>query len=131
MRFLLRFILILATAYGLQLFLPFWAVALAAFVVGLALSQRRKKRGYGKVPPPAYAFWAGFLAVGLLWGIKAFMLDRGNESLLSPQIAELILGKPTGGGPLIMIGITALLGALLGGFGAMTGNLLGEAIKNR
>ncbi len=131
MRVILRFVLIFFLAWGLQLFLPFWSVALAAFVVGLLMSQKRKKRLFGKDTSPARSFLAGFLAIFLLWGVTAWILDARNESLLSGQIYELIFQstdlilQPG----FVMVLLTGLIGGLLGGLSAMTGNLLGEAIQ--
>ncbi|MDP5171651.1 MAG: hypothetical protein NWR72_15500 [Bacteroidia bacterium] len=131
MRFLLRFILILLFSWLLQLFLPFWSVAIVAFVVGLLLSQKRKKRLYGRNTPPARAFLAGFLAIFLLWGVRALLLDLGNESLLSLEIFTIIFQSPEAlpYPSYVMIALSATIGGLLGGLSAMSGNLLGEAIQ--
>lgn len=131
MRLLLRFLLIFLLSWLAQSFLPFWSAAIVAFVVGLLLSQKRKRRLYGKDTPPARAFLVGFLALFLLWGVKAFLLDHENGSLLSLDIFTLIfqseeaLPYPS----YFMVGLSALFGGLMGGFSAMTGNLLGEAIQ--
>ena len=131
MRFLLRFVLILLSAWLLQLFLPFWSAAVAAFVVGLLMSQKRKKRLFGKDTPPARAFLAGFTAVFLLWAITAWILDSGNGGVLSQQIFTLIFQDPNAlpEPSLMMVLISASAGGLLAGLAAMTGNLLGEAIQ--
>ncbi len=131
MRFLLRFLLILGLSFAAQLFMPFWSVAVVAFLVGLALSQRRKKRLYGKDTPPARAFLAGFLAIFLLWGIAAFWFDARNGSQLSVDIFTLLFQSPDllPMPAMVMVLLTAMLGGLLSGCSAMTGNLLGEAIR--
>ena len=131
MRFLLRFVLILLTAWLLQSFLPFWAAALAAFGIGLILSQKRRKRLYGKSTPPARAFLAGFLAIFLLWAVQAYLIDQANGSLLSMDIFKLLLQDENAlPYPVyFMIFLSGTIGGLVGGFSAMTGNLLGEAIQ--
>lgn len=131
MRFLLRFVLILLTAWLLQSVFPFWAAAVAAFGIGLLLSQRRRKRLYGKNTPPARAFLAGFLAIFLLWAVNAYRIDLANGSLLSQDVFKLLLQDANSlqYPAYFMILLTGCVGGLLGGFSAMTGNLLGEAIQ--
>lgn len=131
MRLLLRFLLILLLSWLAQSFLPFWTAAIVAFAVGLLLSQKRKRRLYGKSTPPPRAFLAGFFALFFLWGVTAFLLDHANGSLLSLDIFTLIfqseeaLPYPS----LVMVALSAFIGGLIGGFSAMSGNLLGEAIQ--
>ncbi len=132
MRFILKTLLIAAAAYGLLLFLPFWSAALAAFVIAAAMSRRRRKKLYGKSPAKPWAFWSGFVGVALVWGIHAWVLDSANASLLSGKIAQMLTSKASvpGFGPAMMLLLTTLIGGLIGGMGALTGNLLGEAVRN-
>jgi hypothetical protein len=69
---------------------------------------------------PGKAFLAGFLGVGLCWGILAGWIDMRNESLLSSQIGELFMGISS----ISVITIGAVIGGLAGGFGGMTGGAL-------
>lgn len=130
MKFFVRFILILVVGYFALKFFPFWVSAFVAFVVGLGLSEQRKRRMFGKKTPPPLSFLAGFLAMFLLWGGFTFLIDHQNASLLSQKVAQLIPGAAGSAGNYMMIIISALIGGLLGGFGALSGNLLGEAIKS-
>jgi len=57
MRFPVQILAIIILGFFLELFLPWWSVALAAFVGGLLINTRMN-------------FLAGFLAVGLLWIIN-------------------------------------------------------------
>ncbi len=131
MRFLLRFLLILALAFLLQQWLPFWSVAIAGFTVGLLLSQKRRRRLYGKNTPPARAFLAGLLAIAVLWGVKAFLIDQANGHQLSTDVFTLIFQSPDAlpSPHWVMIGLSSLLGGLLGGLSAWSGNQLGEAVQ--
>lgn len=131
MRLFLRFLFIFLFSWLFQSFLPFWSAAIVAFVVGLLLSQKRKRRLYGKSTPPPRAFLAGFFALFFLWGITAFFLDRANHSLLSLDIFTLIFQSPEAlpYPSLTMVTISAFIGGLVGGFSSMSGNLLGEAIQ--
>jgi len=92
------------------LYLSWWSIALAAGLVSLVIPQR-----------PGIAFCSGFLAVFLLWGLLALSIDTANESILSKKIAQLL---PLGGSPILLILVTALVGALVGGMAALSGSYL-------
>ncbi|GAB4411080.1 MAG: hypothetical protein OHK0039_15930 [Bacteroidia bacterium] len=101
-----------------------------AFVVGWMLSERRRKRAFGKQPAPPRSFLAGFLALFLLWGGLAFRLNAANASLLAGKMGAMFLPELPISAPLALILLTASIGGLLGGFATLSGNLLGEAIKS-
>jgi hypothetical protein len=92
------------------LYLPWWGIALAAGLVSLVIPQR-----------PGMAFLSGFLAVFLLWALLAWSIDAANESILSKKIAMIL---PLGGSSVLLILITALVGALVGGLAALSGSYL-------
>lgn len=133
MRFVFRLLLIAILTYLVGWQLPqfsVWPVAVVALLVGLLLSQSQKRSIFSRRKPPrAYAFGAGFLGAGLVWGLMSWRIDAGNAHRLSSMMAELLLQHPDQAWLLVLA--TGLLGALLGGFGAMTGNLLGEALRTR
>ena len=89
-------------------FSPWWSIVVVAAIVGMIFSKNANS-----------SFLYGFVGVLLLWGLAAYRLDVGNESILSTRMGE-IFGDI---GSLGMIGATALLGGILGGFGALTGTL--------
>jgi hypothetical protein len=97
------------------LYFPWWALAIAAFIVGVLVHQRAAK-----------AFLSGFLGVFILWAVLAWVIDSRNDGTLSARIAELL---PLGGNPILLILVTALVGGLVGGFGAMSGSLLRSTYK--
>lgn len=134
MRFLLRLLLILLITWLTGAFLPqwpLWPMVAGAFGVGLLLSQRHRRSMFiRKKPPKAYAFWAGFLAVVIVWGWTLWQMDSANESLLSDRMAALLSQGSGGIQGIHLLLLTVLLGGLASGLGAMTGNLLGEAIKS-
>lgn len=133
MRFFLRLILIAGLTYLLGWQLPqwpVWPVAAGAGLVGFLLAQSQKRSIFiRRKPPRAYAFGAGFLGAGAVWGLLSWRIDQANEARLSEMIAELLLQDASLHWVLILL--TTLIGGLLGGLGAMTGNLLGEALRTR
>jgi hypothetical protein len=108
MRFLLSVLLIAILALLAGMFLPWWSIAIVAFLVAMLLPQ---KIGLG--------FLAGFTGIFLLWGLLALWIDIKNNSLLSHKIAQLF---PLQGSSALLILITAFVGALVGGFAAMAGS---------
>src|SRR2546423_1805817 len=110
MRFILSTLLIAALGMIAGIFLPWWSIAIVSFLVALFIPQRI---GLG--------FIAGFTGIFLLWGILALWIDLKNESILSQKIAQLF---PLGGSSILMILISAFIGALVGGFAAMAGSSL-------
>jgi len=107
MRFLLAVLLTAAFGFIAGKFLPWWSIAVVAFFVALLLPQRIGK-----------SFLSGFLGIFLLWSIIALWIDANNNSLLSSKVASLF---PLGGSSVLLIIVTALIGALVGGFAALSG----------
>ncbi len=109
---------------------PVWPVVLGAFLVGLLLSRgHRRSLFIRRKPQKAFAFWAGLLGVGVVWGLLTWRIHVANEGLLTEKMLALLTqGQPDWPGA-VLVAATALMGGLLGGLAAMTGNLLGEAIK--
>lgn len=132
MRFFLRLILIAGLTYlvGWQFpQWPVWPVPVVAWLVGVLMAQSQKRSVFRRrKSPKAYAFVAGFLGSGLVWGLQAWQANGINGGHLSGMMADLILQDAGRGWMLVLI--TGVIGALLGGFGAMTGNLFGEALRS-
>src|SRR5215212_1382219 len=100
MRFLLATLLIVLLSYIAGLFLPWWSIAIVAFLVCLLVR-----------PSPGIGFLTGFTGIFLLWTIVALWIDIKNEHILSHKIAQLF---SLGGSSALMIIVTALVGALVG-----------------
>ena len=107
MKFFLATILTALLSFIAGLFLPWWSIAVIAFVIGLSVQQ-----SIGK------SFMAGFFGVFILWATVALWIDVKNENILSHKIAQLF---PLGGSSALLILVTAFIGALVGGFAAMSG----------
>jgi hypothetical protein len=110
MKFFLSVVLIILIAFIAGIYLPWWSLAIVAFLVGLLIYQG----GF-------LAFLAGFVALFILWGVLALIINIENQGLFAGKIANLL---PLGGSSLILIFITALIGALVAGLAALTGSLL-------
>lgn len=106
MRFLFQVLFILIIAFILELFLPWWSIAVAAFAGGMLFNTKAN-------------FGAGFLAIAILWTTKALLIDAGAEVPLTERVASIfMISKP------ILFAVTALIGGLVGGFASMTGAAL-------
>ncbi len=109
MKFILRIILTAGLSYLAEMFLPWWSVVGCAFLVGLLLPTK----GFND-------FLSGFLGVGLLWLIFAWMVDAETNSILTRQMAPMLFLNNA----LVVVAVTGLLGGLAGGFGALSGSQL-------
>ncbi len=107
--FLLSLLLILVLCAITEMFLPWWIVALTAFAVAYFVQQKSFT-----------AFLAGFLAVFLLWSVYAFVLSSANENILASKVALLL---PLKGNVWLLLFVTGLIGGLVSGFAALSGNL--------
>jgi hypothetical protein len=108
MKLLVAVILTALLSFVSGLYLPWWSIALASFLVILLIPMRSWK-----------AFLSGFLGVFILWGLLAWWIDVKNEGILSKKIAEIF---PLGGSSFLLILVTAFVGALVGGFAALSGS---------
>lgn len=105
-KLLLQISTTIVCGYLFQLFLPFWAMALAGFAAAVLFTNRRG----------ISSFAAGFLGGFLLWGGYALWTDLANDSRLSSMLGELFQVSGS-----YLPYATALLGGLLAGFGALSG----------
>lgn len=110
MRFLLATLLTATSSFIAGLITPWWSIAVISFLVALLIKQRI-----------GLAFLSGFLGVFLLWGVVSLWIDAANNHILSHKIAQLF---PLNGSSFLLIVVTALVGAIVGGFAAMSGSSL-------
>lgn len=111
---IIKILTIAVLSFLLTLFLPWYGVAIAAFITGLALSNK-----------PGNNFLSGFAGVGIFWFLYALILDIRNDHILSARIALLFSEnlKTDISGMLLLL-VTTLLGALIGGLSCMCGAML-------
>jgi hypothetical protein len=110
MRFLLATLLTALLSFLVGLYLPWWSIAIIAFGVALLVPQR-----------VYLGFLSGFTGIFLLWSCLAFWIDSKNNSILSQKVSELM---QLGGSSILLVLVTAFIGALVGGFAGMAGSSL-------
>lgn len=110
MKFIITLILTALLSFAACLYLDWWSIAIAAFIVALVIPQH-----------PGKAFAAAFVAVFVLWGSLSYWISSNNEHILAHKVSLLILKADN---PLLLILATALIGALVAGLAALSGSLL-------
>ena len=110
MKFFISLILTVFLSFGACLYLPWWSIAIAAFLVAALIPQR-----------PGRAFITGFIALLLLWGGLSFWLSNRNDHILAHKISMVVLKMDD---PYLLIACCGLIGGLVAGLAALTGSLL-------
>ncbi len=107
MKFVLQLIGIALLAYIFELFLPWYYIAVAAFIMGYLLKSRAN-------------FLAGFLGIAFIWVLKAWLIDSAGATDLAERVAHIFSLKQKE----LLFLVMAIVGGLVGGLGALTGGLL-------
>ncbi|NTS42249.1 hypothetical protein HRG84_15205 [Flavisolibacter sp. BT320] len=117
MRFILATLLTAAFSFIAGIYLPWWSQALVSFLVALLIQQKI-----------GWAFLAGFTGLFLLWGGLSLFIHVRNQGVLTKRMAELF---PLQGQTFLLILLTALIGALVAGFAAMSGSSLRPVLNGK
>ena len=107
MKFFVSLILIALLSFAACLYLPWWSIAIVSFIVALCIPQQ-----------PLAAFFSGFTALFLLWLATSFFISNANGHILAHKVSMLILKMDN---VFVLILVTAFIGALVAGMGALTG----------
>ena len=110
MKFIVAFILTALLSYAAGFYLPWWSIAIAAFVVAALIPQK-----------PFKAFLTGFISLFLLWGGVSFWISNNNDHILAHKVSQLLIKMDN---PYLLILTTAFIGALVAGFSALAGSYL-------
>ncbi|MFZ1527259.1 MAG: hypothetical protein WAT19_00785 [Ferruginibacter sp.] len=110
MKFFTSIILTALLSYAACLFLPWWSIAVAAFLVAVFISQK-----------PGRSFLSGFAALFLLWAGLSYIISMSNGHLLANKVSMLILKSQS---PVMLVIVTALIGGLVAGLAALSGSYL-------
>lgn len=109
MKFFFSIVLTALLSFALGIFLPWWSIAIGAFTVAFAIHQA-----------PWKAFVTGFLGIFLLWYLLVLSINTANNGILAGKVSVIILKSDS---PAALMLVTALIGGVVGGFGALTGSL--------
>ncbi len=109
MKFIISILLTALLSFVASLYLPWWFIAIVGFIVAFAIPQKS-----------GLAFLAGFIALFLLWAGLSYYLSSANDDLFAHKISLLFIKKDS---PILLILLTGLIGALVGGFGSLCGRL--------
>jgi hypothetical protein len=94
--------------------MPWWSVVVASFLISLILSSKGLS-----------SFFSGFLGVGILWFYLAWRIDSTTGSILTDKVAAIF----TLPNSFLLILVTAVIGGIAGGFGALAGSHLRSIFK--
>ena len=110
MKFIISLLLIALLSVAACLYLPWWSIAIVAFIVAALIPQH-----------PGKAFLTGFIALLFLWGSLSWYISSNNNHLLAHKVSMIILKTDS---PYLLITSTALIGALVAGLAALSGSYL-------
>jgi hypothetical protein len=72
------------------------------------------------------SFWSGFAAIFVVWAALALLKSIPNENILAGRVVQLF---PLPNNWIWLLFVTALVGGLVGGIGALSGILLKKALN--
>lgn len=107
MKVIIQTIAIVILGFILELFLPWYSIALASLIMGYLLRSNAN-------------FMAGFLGIAFLWLLKAWTMDASSTTELADKVARIFPLQHKG----FLFLLTSVLGGLVGGFASLTGSLL-------
>lgn len=113
MKFITAILLTVLLGYLVYLFndvLPWWGIAIAGLIAGVSVPQK-----------PFHSWLGGFFGTAILWSLLAWWIDKENAGILSARMAQVLPFNANTG---LMLAVTAFVGGLVGGFGALTGAFL-------
>ena len=110
MKFIISILLTMLLCFCACLFLPWWSIAIVSFLVAAIISQT-----------PLASFITGFIALFMLWGVLSFWISTNNDHILAHRVSLLIFKMDN---PFLLIIATALIGALVAGFAALTASYI-------
>jgi len=111
------FLIILILSFATSYLLPWWTVAIAAFLSALLVGKTSGR-----------SFWSGFGAVSMVWIVLALLKSIPNENILAGRVVQLF---PLPNNWLWLPLVTGVIGGLVGGMGALSGVLLRKAAAGK
>ena len=108
------FLIILILSFASGYFLPWWVVAIAAFLAALFIGKTSGQ-----------SFFSGFSAVFVVWAVLALFKSVPNDHILASRVVQLF---PLPNNWIWLLAVTALIGGLVGGMAALSGVLVKKAL---
>ncbi len=116
MKFLIQVALTALLSYITAQFLPWWSLVICAAIAAMGLDLSK-----------AAAFLGGFVAISLLWMLVATFIEAKTNAILSSKIAPLLGFQSS----ISLILFTGLLGGIVGGLGALSGQQIGIRLLHK
>ena len=113
---MILFLLIAILSFLAQLFLPWWSLAIVAFVCSFFLGKKATQ-----------SFIIGSLACGLVWLVMALFIHFSRGDLMTNRAAELFSLSSSW----ILYPVTFLIAGIVGGLAAVSGYYLKSAMNER
>ncbi len=110
----MKWILTAVLAGLLQLFFPWWIIAVAAFIPGLTFNQKG-----------SHSALNGFLGIFALWFVLSLFVYITNDGILAERLAKLLFLPHS----FFAVLITGVIGGIVGAFAAFTGNRLRRVLN--
>ena len=107
---LLLVIVIALVGYALQLFLPWWIIAVVCFIASAVKAEDVKE-----------AFTGSFVGIALLWGILTALNKMAADNVVAHKIGEIFH---------LSFALTVVITALVGGIAAGIAGTAGFLIKD-
>ncbi|CCH56360.1 hypothetical protein BN8_05689 [Fibrisoma limi BUZ 3] len=114
---MIQFLLIALLSLLAQFVLPWWSLALVAFLVCLITR-----------PSALAAFGAGFFGVALVWLIYALVVQFRTDGIMTARMSQLLFKADQ---PVLLIAVTVLIGGLVGGLAGLSGYYVRQAVQNQ
>ena len=114
---MIQIVLIAILSLLAQLILPWWSLAVVAFLVCLWRS-----------PSAGQAFFAGFYGVAFVWLAYAVMLHLRTDGIFTGRMGELLFKTNS---PILPGLVTAIVGGLVGGLAGLSGYFVRQATQNQ
>jgi hypothetical protein len=103
----MNFALIAVLSVLLQIFAPWWVIAIIPFLVL-----------FWRSAGPSGAFWTGFLGIAGPWLIYGYYQYFISDGAMSDRVAAIFM-LPTG---ILLLIVSAVIAGVVGGFSALTGH---------
>ncbi|MCF2445891.1 hypothetical protein L0657_18160 [Dyadobacter sp. CY345] len=110
----MNFLIIFIVTAILQLFMPWWTIALIPFLVMIW----RAKSGF-------HSFITGFLAIAFLWFSYGLYSHLSTDGIMSNRIAE-IFSLPNG---VLLLIVTTIVGGIVGGLSGLSGYFVRKSVQ--